>query len=76
MPRPGLCPVRARRIFADMECALPESLPRDWGIVPFVAVTGRPTEDAVRATVARVDAKGAGAFLVYARSGLEIECPL
>ena len=56
-----------------MESASSESLPRDWGIVPFVAVTGRPTEAAVRATVARVDAQGAGAFLVYARSGLEIE---
>ena len=53
--------------------ASPETLPRDWGIVPFVAVTGRPTETAVRATVARVDAQGAGSFLVYARSGLEIE---
>ena len=53
--------------------ASPETLPRDWGIVPFVAVTGRPTETSVRATVARVDAQGAGSFLVYARSGLEIE---
>ena len=56
-----------------MESASSESLPRDWGIVPFVAVTGRPTEAAVRATVARVDEQGAGSFLVYARSGLEID---
>ena len=56
-----------------MESASPEILPRDWGVVPFVAVTGRPAEADVRATVARVDAQGAGAFLVYARSGLEIE---
>ena len=56
-----------------MQTAFHGSLPRDWGIVPFVAVTGRPAEDAVRATVARLDAQGAGAFLVYARSGLEIE---
>ena len=55
------------------ECTPSENLSRELGIVPFVAVTGRPAEAAVRATVARVDAQGAGAFLVYARSGLEIE---
>ena len=42
------------------------------GIVPFVSVTGRPTEEAVRATVERVAASGAGALMPYARAGLEI----
>ncbi|MBQ3811639.1 MAG: hypothetical protein II839_12580, partial [Kiritimatiellae bacterium] len=42
------------------------------GIVPFVSVTGRPTEAAVRATVERVAASGAGALMPYARAGLEI----
>ncbi len=43
------------------------------GIVPFVSVTGRPTEEAVRATVERVAASGAGALMPYARAGLEID---
>ena len=41
--------------------------------MPFVSVTGRPTEEAVRATVERVAASGAGALMPYARAGIEID---
>ena len=49
------------------------SVPAGAGILPFVSVTGRPTEEAVRATVERVAASGAGALMPYARAGLEID---
>ena len=43
------------------------------GMVPFIAVTGRPTEAEVRAKVAETQGHGIGSFLVYARSGLQLE---
>lgn len=43
------------------------------GMIPFLAITGRPTEAAVRAKVAAIHAQGIDSFLIYARSGLELE---
>ena len=43
------------------------------GMIPFLAVTGRPTEKAVRAKVAAMQSQGIESFLIYARSGLEVE---
>ena len=43
------------------------------GLVPFMAVTGRPTEAAVRAKVAEMQGHGIESFIVYVRSGLELE---
>ena len=42
------------------------------GMIPFLAVTGVPTEADVRAKVAAIQANGAESFLVYARSGLQV----
>ena len=44
----------------------------DTGLIPFLAVTGAPTEADVRAKVAAIQADGADSFLVYARSGLGV----
>ena len=41
-------------------------------MIPFLAVTGAPTEEEVRAKVAAIQAGGAESFLVYARSGLQV----
>ena len=41
-------------------------------MIPFMAVTGAPTESAVRAKVAAIQSDGANSFLLYARSGLQI----
>ena len=43
------------------------------GMIPFVAVTGRPTEAEVRAKVASIRAQRMDSFFIYARSGLELE---
>ena len=43
------------------------------GLIPMLAVSGRPTEAEVRAKVASIHAQGIGSFLIYARSGLEVE---
>ena len=43
------------------------------GLIPFLAITGKPTEAEVRAKVAAIQAQGMESFLVYARSGLELE---
>ena len=43
------------------------------GMIPFLAITGRPTEAEVRAKVAAIQAQGIDSFLIYARSGLELE---
>ena len=43
------------------------------GMIPFVAVTGKPTETDVRAKVAAIHAQRIDSLLVYARSGLELE---
>ena len=42
------------------------------GMIPFMAVTGEPTEKEVRAKVAAIQANGAESFLLYARSGLQV----
>ena len=42
------------------------------GMIPFLAITGAPTEDEVRAKVAAIQADGAESFLIYARSGLQV----
>ena len=42
-------------------------------LIPFVAVTGRPTEADLVRKVASLKADGFGSFLIYARSGLQIE---
>ena len=43
------------------------------GMIPFLAITGKPTEAEVRAKVATIAEQGIESFLVYARSGLELE---
>ena len=43
------------------------------GMVPFLAVTGKPTEAEARAKVAFFDRQRVESFLIYARSGLELE---
>ena len=43
------------------------------GMIPFLAITGKPTEAEVRAKVVAIQAQGFESFLVYARSGLELE---
>lgn len=43
------------------------------GMIPFVAVMGKPTETEVRAKVAAIHAQRIGSFLIYPRSGLELE---
>ena len=43
------------------------------GMIPFLAITGKPTETEVRAKVAAIQAQGIESFLIYARSGLELE---
>ena len=43
------------------------------GMIPFLAVTGRPTEAEARAKVASFDRQHIESFLIYARSGLELE---
>ena len=43
------------------------------GMIPFLAITGKPTEAEVRAKVAAIQAQGIESFLIYARSGLELE---
>ena len=43
------------------------------GMIPFLAITGKPTEVEVRAKVATIAEQGIESFLVYARSGLELE---
>ena len=43
------------------------------GMIPFLAITGKPTEAEVRAKVAVIQAQGIESFLIYARSGLELE---
>ena len=43
------------------------------GMIPFVAVSGKPSESEVREKVASIQAQGMDSFLVYARSGLELE---
>ena len=42
-------------------------------MIPFLAITGKPTEAEVRAKVAAIQAQGIDSFLIYARSGLELE---
>ena len=43
------------------------------GMIPFVAVTGKPTEMEIRAKVAAIHAQRMESFCIYARSGLELE---
>ena len=43
------------------------------GMIPFLAITGAPAESEVRAKVAAIAAGGAESFLLYARSGLQVE---
>ena len=43
------------------------------GMVPLLAITGRPTEAEARAKVAAMHAQGMQSFLIYARSGLQLE---
>ncbi len=43
------------------------------GMIPFLAITGKPTEAEVRAKVAVIQEQGIDSFLIYARSGLELE---
>ena len=43
------------------------------GMIPFLAITGRPTEAEVRAKAAAIQSQGMESFLIYARSGLELE---
>lgn len=42
-------------------------------LIPFLAVTGRPTEADLVRKVSSLKADGFGSFLIYARSGLQIE---
>ena len=53
--------------------AATEPLVRGDGMIPFVAVSGNPSESDVREKVASIQAQGMDSFLVYARSGLELE---
>ena len=46
---------------------------RGGGMIPFLAITGKPTQAEVRAKVAAMDAQGIESFVLYARSGLQIE---
>ena len=43
------------------------------GMIPFLAITGRPTSADVVAKVAAIQSQGFDSFLVYARSGLQLE---
>ena len=43
------------------------------GMIPMLAISGSPNEAAVREKVAALQAQGMESFLVYARSGLEID---
>ena len=43
------------------------------GMVPLLAITGRPTEAEARARVSALHAQGMQSFLIYARSGLQLE---
>ncbi len=42
-------------------------------LIPFLAVTGRPTESELVRKVASLKTDGFGSFLIYARNGLQIE---
>ena len=53
--------------------AATEPLVRGDGMIPFVAVSGNPSESDVREKVASIQAHGMDSFRVYARSGLELE---
>ncbi len=44
----------------------------DIGMIPFLAITGAPTEAECRAKVAAIEKDGARSFLLYARSGLAL----
>ena len=43
------------------------------GMIPMLAITGSPSEADARSKVAAIHAQGIESFLIYARSGLEIE---
>ena len=43
------------------------------GMIPFLGISGAPTEAECRAKVAEIEATGADSFLLYARSGLQVE---
>lgn len=43
------------------------------GMIPFLGISGAPTEAECRAKVAEIEAIGADSFLLYARSGLQVE---
>ena len=55
-----------------MPCEARDKVPGD-GMIPFLAITGRPTATAVRAKVSAIAAQGIESFVIYARSGLELE---
>ncbi|MBR2838011.1 MAG: hypothetical protein IKE55_04480, partial [Kiritimatiellae bacterium] len=58
---------------AGASCCRDGRAVRGDGMIPFLAITGRPTEAEVRAKVASIQSQGMESFLVYARSGLELE---
>lgn len=59
-------------VSCDLAEAAPCAVAKN-GLIPFLAITGRPTENAVRAKVADMHAQGIASFLIYARSGLGVE---
>ena len=59
-------------VLASAENASVDAVRGD-GLIPFLAITGRPTESEVRAKVAAIHAQKIESFLIYARSGLELE---
>ena len=64
--------IAALSTFASVENACGGAVRGD-GLIPFLAITGRPTEAEVRAKVAAIHAQKIESFLIYARSGLELE---
>ena len=59
----GVCALMASAVLAASETLNP--------VIPFLAITGRPTEADVAAKVEALKADGFDQFLVYARSGLQ-----
>ena len=74
------CPIRwvdvSSNIFERVACPMDlrnVETAEHGGMAPLLAITGRPTEAEVRAKVAAIHAQGIDSFLIYARSGLELE---
>ncbi len=58
---------------ATVRSCMADGGPRSDGMIPFLAITGKPTEAEVRKKVAAIKEQGIDSFLIYARSGLELE---